>query len=87
MKLGMCPMILETAVGPPDGAFGRVSAAKQRGGRPGACNEARQRQARDRTCQRVRSDVTRKVNVIEGRKSCIHAAFIKALSGQLRFPG
>jgi hypothetical protein len=35
----------------------------------------------------VRSGVTQKVNVNEGIKLSIHAAFIEALSGQLRFLG
>lgn len=41
----------------------------------------------DRTCQRVRSGVTRKVKVIGGIKLSIHAAFVDVMSGQLRFLG
>ncbi|MDQ1314707.1 MAG: hypothetical protein QG662_816 [Pseudomonadota bacterium] len=52
-----------------------------------ACKEERQRQARDQACQRVRSGVTQKVNVDEGRKHSIHAAPIEVMSGQLRFLG
>jgi hypothetical protein len=35
----------------------------------------------------VRSGLTQKVNLIEGKKSSIHAAFLKVASGQLRFLG
>jgi hypothetical protein len=53
----------------------------------GACNEARQRQVRDQTCQRVRSADTQQVNVSEGRKLSVHAAPMRKMSGQLRFLG
>jgi hypothetical protein len=51
----------------------------------GACNDERQRQARDRACQRVRSEFTRKVGVIESRKTNVHIAFHRVMSGQLQF--
>jgi hypothetical protein len=35
----------------------------------------------------MRSALTQWVNVIEGKKSSIHAAFLKVTSGQLRFLG
>jgi hypothetical protein len=47
----------------------------------------RQRQAHEQAYQRVRSGATQTVNVIEGKKSSIHAAFLKVTSGQLRFLG
>jgi hypothetical protein len=37
--------------------------------------------------QRVRSGLTHWVNGIEGDQSCIHAAFTRAMSVQLRFLG
>ena len=35
----------------------------------------------------MRSDVTRQMNVLEGRKLSIHAVLVKEMSGQLRFLG
>jgi hypothetical protein len=55
-------------------AFGRVSAQ-------------RQSQARVRACQRVRSVLTQRVIVNEGRKLNTRAAFPGETSGQLRFLG
>ena len=46
-----------------------------------------QRQARDQTRQRVRSDVTQMVRLIEGDESSIHVALMMEMSGQLRFLG
>jgi len=53
--------------------------------RAGARKEARQRQTHEQAYQRVCSGLTQKVNVIEGKKSSIHAEFLKVTSGQLRF--
>ncbi|OZA31259.1 MAG: hypothetical protein B7X93_00010 [Hydrogenophilales bacterium 17-61-9] len=53
----------------------------------GVGKEERQRQARDQTCQRVRSGLTQMVWAIEGDESSIHAEFHKVISGQLRFLG
>jgi hypothetical protein len=51
------------------------------------CNEEQRGQAARKPCNRVRSGVTRMVNVIGGIKLNIHAAFVDVMSGQLRFLG
>jgi hypothetical protein len=79
--------ILETAVGRARWCVWACVCREATRRQAGACNEARQRQARDQTYQRVRSEFTQKVNVNEGITLNIHAAFIAAMSGQLRFLG
>ena len=80
-------MILETAVGRARWCvWARV--CREATTRPtGVGKEERQRQARDQTCQRVRSDVTQMVRLIEGDESSIHVALMRDMSGQLRFLG
>jgi hypothetical protein len=53
----------------------------------GACKEERHSQGLARTCQRVRSVLTQRVNVIEGGNRHVGAALKKVESGQLPFPG
>ena len=55
--------------------------------RVGTRQEARQRQAREQACQRVRNVLTQQVKIIEGREFSVHAAFESVESGQLRFLG
>jgi hypothetical protein len=78
---------LETAVGRARWCVGSGGCREATTLRAGARKEARQRQAREPACQRVRSGLTWLVNIVEGRKVRIHAQFGKAKSGQLRFPG
>jgi hypothetical protein len=46
-----------------------------------------QRQASEQARQRVRSDLTQMVRLIEGEESSINAEFHEVISGQLRFLG
>jgi hypothetical protein len=78
---------LETAVGRARWCVWARVCREARRQQAHACNDERQRQARGRTCQRVRSGVTHGVNVIEGMKLSMHAAFVDVMSGQLRFLG
>lgn len=80
-------MILETVVGHTRGCVGSGVCHEATTPRAGARKEARQRQAHEQACHRVRSGLTHQVNGIEGTKSCIHAAFVRMMSGQLRFLG
>ena len=80
-------MILETAVGRARWCVWACGCREATRRQAGACNEERQRQARDQTCQRVRSDVTQMVRLIEGDESSIHVALMRETSGQLRFLG
>jgi hypothetical protein len=80
-------MILETTVGRARWCVWASVCREATTPQAGACKEARQWQAHDRTYQRARSGINQKVNMNEGKKFSTHAAGIEALGGQLRFPG
>jgi hypothetical protein len=80
-------MILETAVGRARWCVWACVCREATTRPTGVGKEERQRQARDQACQRVRSDLTQMVGLIEGDESSIHAEFHEVISGQLRFLG
>ena len=80
-------MILETAVGRARWCVWARGWREARRPHAGACNDERQRQARDRAYQRVRSGLTLPVNPVEDEEASIHVEFHELMSGQLRFLG
>ncbi len=62
----MRAIILETAVGRTRWCVWAGVCREARRQQAHACNDEQHRQARDRTCQRVRSALTKMVAIIEG---------------------
>ena len=80
-------IILETSVGRARVCGWRVVWQGATTRRAAPCKEEQHSQAGRQSCNRVRSDLTQPVKLIEGTKSNVHNKLVESTSGQLRFLG